>query len=176
MKPAVVGVVGWKNSGKTTLVTRLVREFTARGLRVSVVKHAHHSFEIDHLGRDSYRAREAGASEVAVVSPARWAIIHELRSEAEPSLEEVLTHISPCDLVIVEGYKKAPIPKVEVRSAKACLHHPLAPDDPHIVAIASDAPESHAVIPHFHRDEITPLAEFLLENILHCADVSHRKV
>ena len=102
----VIGVAGFKNAGKTTLVEKLVAELTRRGYRVSTVKHAHHSFDIDHEGRDSFRHRKAGASEVAVVSRHRWAIIHESREEAEPTLQEILAKLGPCDLVIVEGYKR----------------------------------------------------------------------
>ena len=102
----VIGVAGFKNAGKTTLVEKLVTELTARGHRISTVKHAHHSFDIDHEGRDSFRHRKAGAGEVAVVSRHRWAIIHELRDEVEPTLDEILSKLAPCDLVIVEGYKR----------------------------------------------------------------------
>src|SRR5690349_7814078 len=125
----VIGVAGFKNAGKTTLVERLVRALTGLGIRVSTVKHAHHSFDIDHEGRDSFRHRAAGASEVAVISASRWAIIHELRDEAEPPLAEILAKLDPCDLVIIEGYKRDHHDKIEVRNL--ALDHPeLAGDDP----------------------------------------------
>ena len=133
----VIGVAGFKNSGKTTLVEKLVRHLTALGYRVSTVKHAHHSFDIDHEGRDSFRHRKAGASEVAVISKERTAIIHELRGEEPPSLEQVLAQLQPCDLVIVEGYKRDTHDKIEVRNLE--LDHPvLAGDDPTVVAIAAN--------------------------------------
>ena len=125
MTQKIIGVAGFKNAGKTTLVERLVRHLTERGYRVSTVKHAHHSFDIDHEGRDSFRHRAAGASEVAVVSASRWAIIHESRDEAEPPLADILAKLAPCDLVIIEGYKRDDHDKIEVRnlvarSSEAC--------------------------------------------------------
>ena len=109
----VFGITGWKNSGKTTLVVRLVEEFTARGFRVSTVKHAHHAFDIDREGTDSHRHRVAGASEVALVSGRRWALMHELRDDDEPALGEILARLSPCDLVLIEGYKREAHAKIE---------------------------------------------------------------
>ena len=156
----VIGVAGFKNAGKTTLVEKLVAELTRRGYRVSTVKHAHHSFDIDHEGRDSFRHRKAGASEVAVVSRHRWAIIHESREEAEPTLQEILAKLGPCDLVIVEGYKRDTHDKIEVRNID--LTHPtLAGDDPTVVAIAANGAISDAPVPVFGRDEATALASFI---------------
>ena len=156
----VIGVAGFKNAGKTTLVEKLVAELTRRGYRVSTVKHAHHSFDIDHEGRDSFRHRKAGASEVAVVSRHRWAIIHESREEAEPTLQEILAKLGPCDLVIVEGYKSDTHDKIEVRNID--LTHPtLAGDDPTVVAIAANGAISDAPVPVFGRDEVTALASFI---------------
>ena len=156
----VIGVAGFKNAGKTTLVEKLVTELTRRGYRVSTVKHAHHSFDIDHEGRDSFRHRKAGASEVAVVSRHRWAIIHESREEAEPTLQEILAKLGPCDLVIVEGYKRDSHDKIEVRNLD--LSHPtLAGDDPTVVAIAANGTISDAPVPVFGRDEVTALASFI---------------
>ena len=132
------GFAGWSGSGKTTLIEKLIPMFATRGLRVSLVKHAHHTFDVDHPGKDSYRHRHAGASEVLVTSSRRWVLMHELRGAREPSFEEQIRHFSPCDLLIVEGYKFAPIPKLEVwraQTGEALLH----PNDPHIVAVASDA-------------------------------------
>ncbi len=156
----VIGVAGFKNAGKTTLVEKLVAELTRRGRRVSTVKHAHHSFDIDHQGRDSFRHRQAGASEVAVVSMSRWAIIHESRGEPEPSLQDVLAKLGPCDLVIVEGYKRDAHDKIEVRNL--ALDHPrLAGDDPTIVAIAATGAITDAPVPVFDRDDVTALAGFI---------------
>lgn len=156
----VIGVAGFKNAGKTTLVEKLVRELTARGHLVSTVKHAHHSFDIDHEGRDSFRHRKAGASEVAVVSRHRWAIIHELREEEEPPLAEILAKLAPCDMVIVEGYKRDSHDKIEVRNL--ALDHPhLAGADPTVVAIAANGTIDDAPVPVFSRDDVTALAAFI---------------
>ncbi len=131
------GITGWKNAGKTGLMERLVTEITARGFTVSTVKHAHHSFDVDHEGRDSYRHRAAGASEVLVAGQDRWALMAELRGAEEPSLEELIAKLSPVDLVLVEGWKSAPHPKIEVWRAET--GHPLiAPGDPTIRVVATD--------------------------------------
>ncbi len=156
----VIGVAGFKNAGKTTLVEKLVTELTRRGYRVSTVKHAHHSFDIDHEGRDSFRHRKAGASEVAVVSRHRWAIIHESRDDTEPSLQDILSKLEPCDLVIVEGYKRDTHDKIEVRNL-ALAHPELAGDDPTIVAIAANGLLTHAPVPLFDRDDVSALASFI---------------
>lgn len=156
----VLGVTGWKNSGKTTLVERLVAELTRRGWRVSTVKHAHHEFDIDREGADSYRHRAAGATEVAVVSSRRWALMHELRNEEEPPLDAVLERLSPCDLVIVEGYKREHHPKIEVRRLHARDRAPLADRDPAIVAIAADHDVVDAALPLFALDDIAAIADF----------------
>ena len=156
----VIGVAGFKNAGKTTLVEKLVTELTRRGRRVSTVKHAHHSFDIDHEGRDSFRHRTAGASEVAVVSRHRWAVIHELRGENEPPLDAILAKLGPCDLVIVEGYKRDPHDKIEVRNL--ALDHPeLAGADPTVVALAANGSIAGAPVPVFDRDDVTALATFI---------------
>jgi len=156
----VIGVAGFKNAGKTTLVEKLVIELARRGHRISTVKHAHHSFDIDHEGRDSFRHRKAGATEVAVVSAQRWAVIHELRGDVEPSLDEVLAKLAPCDLVIVEGYKRDGHAKIEVRNLM--LDHPkLASDDPTIVAIAANGVVADATVPVFDRDDVGALAVFI---------------
>lgn len=156
----VIGVAGFKNAGKTTLVERLVTELTRRGHRIATVKHAHHSFDIDHEGRDSFRHRKAGACEVAVVSRHRWAIIHELREEAEPPLDGILAKLGPCDLVIVEGYKRDGHAKIEVRNLE--LDHPkLAGEDPTVVAIAATGAVPGAPVPVFDRDDVSALAGFI---------------
>jgi molybdopterin-guanine dinucleotide biosynthesis protein B len=160
MAKRVIGVAGFKNAGKTTLVEKLVSELTRRGHRVSTVKHAHHSFDIDHEGRDSFRHRKAGATEVAVVSRSRWAIIHELRGEDEPPLVDILGKLAPCDLVIVEGYKRDGHDKIEVRNL--VLDHPkLAGDDPTVVAIAATGPVAAAPVPVYSRDDVDALATFI---------------
>lgn len=157
----VIGVTGWKNSGKTTLVERLVRELTARGYRVSTVKHAHHSFDVDHEGTDSFRHRSAGAGEVAIVSQARLALIRELGNAEEPTLDAVLAMMAPCDLVIVEGYKREPIVKIEIRRREARDTAPLCAGDPLVAAIVSDAPVAETHLPAFGIDDIEAVADFV---------------
>jgi molybdopterin-guanine dinucleotide biosynthesis protein B len=132
------GFAGWSGSGKTTLIEKLIPRLVGRGLRVSLIKHAHHSFDVDTPGKDSHRHRQAGASEILVTSSRRWVLMHELRGAQEPSFDEQVKRISPCDLLLVEGFKFAPIPKLEVwrkETGEALLH----PNDPHIVALATDA-------------------------------------
>ncbi|MGH8676453.1 MAG: molybdopterin-guanine dinucleotide biosynthesis protein B [Burkholderiales bacterium] len=132
------GFAGWSGSGKTTLIEKLIPLFVKRGLRVSLIKHAHHTFDVDQPGKDSYRHRHAGASEVLVTSSRRWVLMHELRGGKEPSFEDQVKHLSPCDLLIVEGFKYAPIPKLEVW--RAVTGEPLLhPNDPHFVAVVTDA-------------------------------------
>lgn len=161
MTHKVIGVAGFKDAGKTTLVERLVRELTGRGYRISTVKHAHHSFDIDHQGRDSFRHRHAGASEVAVISGQRWAIIHELRDETEPPFDSILAKLAPADLVIVEGYKHGQHDKIEVRNL--ALDHPkLAETDQTIVAIAANGAIRDAQVPVFGRDQVKALADFII--------------
>ena len=156
----MIGLAGWSGAGKTTLLTRVIPHLLERGLRVSVIKHAHHKFDIDVPGKDSWLHRRAGASEVAVVSSRRWAIVHELEGEAEPSLDDVLTKLSPVDLVIVEGFKRHSHPKLEVYRAavgKPLLH----PDDDCIVAVATDAPLPQAQVPVVMLDDIETIANVL---------------
>jgi molybdopterin-guanine dinucleotide biosynthesis protein B len=161
MTNPVFGVTGWKNSGKTTLVTRLVAEFTRRGYRVSTVKHAHHEFDIDKPATDSFRHREAGAAEVMIVSGNRWALMHELRGDAEPPLEAALARLSPCDLVLVEGYKRDGHPKIEARRRSARQTEPLAPADSSILAVAADHPTDSGGLPVFDIDDVSVIADFI---------------
>lgn len=161
MTHRIIGVTGWKNSGKTTMTERLVAAFVARGLKVSTVKHAHHAFDIDKEGTDSFRHRAAGAGEVAIVSGHRWALTHELRDEAEPKLEDILARLSPCDLVIVEGYKRGAHAKIELRRTGAKDSHPLSPDDPSIIAIASDRPIADETLPVFDINDIAGIVDFI---------------
>jgi molybdopterin-guanine dinucleotide biosynthesis adapter protein len=133
----IFGLAGWSGSGKTTLMTALIPEFVGRGIRVSTIKHAHHGFDVDQPGKDSWRHRQAGASEVMVVSQRRWALMHELRDEPEPGLEALLPRITPVDLLLVEGFKRHPHPKIEVHRPE--LGKPLLYlDDPYVVALASE--------------------------------------
>lgn len=156
------GISGWKNSGKTGLTVRLVEELTARGYRISTIKHAHHDFDIDKPGADSFRHREAGAGEVAIVSGTRFAIMHELRGADEPRLAEILERLAPCDLVLVEGYKREAIPKIELRRLESKCREPLAPNDPHIVAIAADHPIEQQALPVFDLDDTVSIADFVI--------------
>jgi molybdopterin-guanine dinucleotide biosynthesis protein B len=165
MKHPIFGVIGWKNSGKTTLMERLLEEFTRRGLTVSAIKHAHHSFDIDHPGRDSYKFRDAGARQVALVSHKRWVLMHELRDEEEPDFEEILSHIGPCDLVLVEGYKGGPFPKIEARSNRSLTQEPLSDDDQHIVAIAGDGKTDTGALPGFDVNDIAGIADFIATHL-----------
>lgn len=165
----VFGITGWKNSGKTTLVTRLIATLSQRGYRISSVKHAHHKCDIDKPGTDSFRHREAGSGEVALVAAGtRWAIMHECRDEQEPLLGDVLARLSPCDLVLVEGYKTEAFPKIEVQRADARNTEPLDPDDFFIVARASDQPDKLKANAHlndgldiFALDDVEEIADFI---------------
>ena len=161
----VIGVAGWKKSGKTTLTVRLVEEFTRRGYRVATVKHAHHKFQVDESDADSARHRRAGAGQVAVVSPERWALIRELGAAPEPDIADVLMMLDPCDLIIVEGYKSAPILKIEARRTASFTNKPLAPDDPYVIAIASDHPTETHSLPHFNLDDIVALADYAAQRV-----------
>jgi len=159
----IFGVTGWKNAGKTGLMERLVSEITSRGLRVSTLKHAHHSFDVDHPGRDSYRHREAGASQVLLVSEHRWALMSEQRGAPEPALDVLLQKLSPVDLVLIEGYKREPHPKIE--AFRAVANNPLiAANDKTIVAIASDCPID-IDRPVFDLDDTTQIANFILKEV-----------
>lgn len=171
MKPAggpqipIIGVAGWKKSGKTTLVTRLITEFTARGLKVATIKHAHHDFQIDEGETDSARHRRAGAAQVAVVSSQRWALINELDGAPEPTLDEVIAWLGPCDLIIAEGYKAAPIPKIELRRSGAVSQVPLAGKQPNVRAIAADYSIDDQQLPVFALDDVAGIADFIAATV-----------
>jgi molybdopterin-guanine dinucleotide biosynthesis adapter protein len=155
------GFAGWSGSGKTTLIEQLIPRFVARGLKVSMVKHAHHGFDVDRPGKDSWRHRQAGCTEVMIGSGVRWALMHELRDAPEPSLEELISHMSPCDLLLVEGFKRYDMPKLEVYRAandKPLLH----PGDARIVAVAADVPvRTH--LPQLDLNDTDAVAAFVLK-------------
>ena len=157
------GVTGWKNAGKTGLMERLVTEITGRGIRVSTVKHAHHTFDVDHAGKDSHRHRVAGATEVLLASRNRFALMHELRDEEEPSLAMLLDKLAPVDLVLIEGYKRDTHPKVEAFRAET--GNPLiATNDPTIRAVASDSPLD-LDRPVFDLDDTISITDFILAEV-----------
>ncbi|HMA90920.1 MAG TPA: molybdopterin-guanine dinucleotide biosynthesis protein B [Burkholderiales bacterium] len=159
----VFGFAGYSGSGKTTLIEQLIPRFVRRGVRVSLIKHAHHTFDVDQPGKDSYRHRHAGAGEVLVTSSRRWVLMHELHGEPEPSFEEQMKHLSPCDLVLIEGFKFAPIPKLEVW--RAVTGEPLLhPNDPHIVAVASDA-KVDTRLPLLDLNDGERIANFILTEV-----------
>lgn len=169
----VIGLAGWSGSGKTTLLTRLIPEFNRRGVSVSTIKHAHHAFDLDTPGKDSFAHRQAGAAEVLVSSGKRWALLHELRGEPEAALPELLARLSPVDLVIVEGFKRDPHAKLEVYRA-ANGKPPLHPGDPSIVAIASDVAFPDAGRPVIGLDEVSAIADRLLAEAQPLAQVLAR--
>lgn len=167
----IVGLAGWSGSGKTTLVTKVIPVLVRRGLRVATVKHAHHEFDTDQPGKDSWLHRQAGASEVAIVSSRRWAVVHELGDAPEPPLEDMLQKLSPVDLVIVEGFKRHAHPKLEV--FRAALGKPLLhPDDDCIVAIATDAPLPQASVPVLMLDDIEAIADALQAEAQPCEAIA----
>lgn len=156
----IIGFAGFSGSGKTTLLEKVIPLLKARGLRIAVIKHAHHKFDIDKPGKDSFRHREAGAGEVVVVSGFRWALMHELMDEAEPSLEELCKRLSPCDMVLVEGYKYSGIPKIEVHRSET--NHPhLFQDDAHFIALASDR-HRDIKLPQLDINDARQVADFIL--------------
>jgi molybdopterin-guanine dinucleotide biosynthesis protein B len=157
----LIGLAGWSGAGKTTLMTRLIPELAARGVSVSTLKHAHHAFDIDQPGKDSYAHRSAGARQVLVSGANRWALLTELRGGPEPRLAELLRRLDPVDLVIVEGFKRDAHPKLEVHRAangKPWIH----PEDPHITAVAADIAAPGGGLPHAHLDDIAAIAGLVL--------------
>ena len=168
----VIGLAGWSGAGKTTLLTRIIPHFLGEGLRVSVIKHAHHNFDVDVPGKDSWIHRQSGATEVLVSSGTRWALMHELRGAAEPRLPELLAKMSGVDLVIVEGFKSEPHRKIEVHrlaNGKAMLF----PDDPGVVGIASDAAVETS-LPVAHLDDIPAIAAMMQRSAIAVEDVLAR--
>ena len=166
----IIGLAGWSGSGKTTLVTKLVPCLIGRGLRVSTLKHAHHGFDLDQPGKDSFMHRAAGATEVIVSSAKRFAILHELRDEAEWDLPALVAKMSPVDLVLVEGYKRDPFPKLEIH--RAANGKPLLqPQDPHIVAVAADVPLPDAAVPVIDLNDVEAIADFLTARAIPVAQI-----
>jgi molybdopterin-guanine dinucleotide biosynthesis protein B len=159
----IFGLAGWSGSGKTTLMTALIPEIVARGFSVSTVNHAHHAFDVDHPGKDSWRHRQAGAREVLVASQRRWALMHELRGADEPSLDDLVRQMSSVDLVLVEGFKHHPHPKIEV--CRPSLGKPLLhPDDPFVVAVAADERLPGLSLPWLPLGEPAAIAGFIIEH------------
>lgn len=169
----IIGLAGWSGSGKTTLLTKLIPRFNARGTRVSTLKHAHHNFDVDRPGKDSFEHRSAGATEVLVVSGNRWALMHELRGAPEPALPELIGKLSPVDLVLIEGFKRESFPKLEIH--RAANGKPLLqPDDPWIVAIASDTPLPDAAVPLVDLNDIEAIADLLLAKAVPTGEIRAR--
>jgi molybdopterin-guanine dinucleotide biosynthesis protein B len=165
----VIGLAGWSGAGKTTLLTRAIPQLQKLGLHVSVIKHAHHAFDVDVPGKDSWKHREAGAVEVLVSSSQRWALMHELRGAREPRLPELLAKMSQVDLVVVEGFKREPHRKIEV--FRAANEKPLLfPDDPGIVGIATDT-AVETTLPTAHLDDIEAVAAMMLKSAISLEDV-----
>jgi len=160
------GLAGWSGSGKTVLMGRLLPELTGRGLKVSTVKHAHHDFDVDQPGKDSWQHRQAGATEVLVASDRRWALMHELRGAPELGLVDLVRHMSPVDLLLVEGFKRHPMPKLEIYRP-SLGKAPLWPDDPSVCAIATNEPlpedwRNRCTLPVLDLDTVAAIADFIL--------------
>jgi molybdopterin-guanine dinucleotide biosynthesis protein B len=157
------GFAGWSGSGKTTLIEQVIPRFVRAGLKVSLIKHAHHRFDVDHPGKDSFRHRAAGCGEVLVTSRQRWALMHEASGEAEPTLEEQIARMSPCDLLLIEGYKYYPLPKLEIY--RAASGKPLLyPQDEHIVALATDTAVPCS-LPQFGLEDYDAISAFVLDTV-----------
>ena len=169
----IFGITGWKNSGKTTLVAALVTELGRRGLTVSTVKHAHHSFDIDREGTDSWKHRKAGTKETLLVSGVRWALMHEFHDEEEPPIEAMLEKMAPCDIILIEGYKRESHAKIEVIRGVSGKDSPRWPEDETIVAIAAENRQEGCTLPCFSPDDVAGIAGFI---ITHCGiDLPARK-
>jgi molybdenum cofactor guanylyltransferase/molybdopterin-guanine dinucleotide biosynthesis protein MobB len=163
--PPVIGIAGWKNSSKTTLAVRLIEDFTRRGLKVATIKRSHHDIAAETETSDTARHRRAGAAEVILVCPHRWGPLHALHEESEPELETILARLTGYDLVIIEGWKSAPIAKIEVRRAAQADPRPLAPGDPNIIAIASDHGDDESRLHHFALDDTSAIADFVANQL-----------
>ena len=165
----IIGLAGWSGAGKTTLLAKVIPHIIARGKRVSTLKHAHHGFDLDQPGKDSYRHRHAGCQEVLVSSSRRWALVHELRGAQEPGFSELIERVSPCDLLLVEGFKREKVPKLEIYRAsvgEALLY----PQDPSIIAIAGDQ-HLDVRLPQFDLNDAQAIAAFVLKHVgLHAGD------
>ena len=161
-KTRLFGIVGWKNSGKTTLVERLISDITKRGYKVSTIKHAHHTFDIDHQGTDSFRHRAAGAKEVLLTSRNRWAVMHELRGEPEPEFESLLNNLEEVDLVLIEGFKNEKHHKLEVIRSEN-KKTPIFRKDKSIIALATNTTLSNTSLPIFNSNEVSTIADFILK-------------
>ena len=159
----IFGFSGWSGSGKTTLIEHMIPRFVRAGLKVSLIKHAHHGFDVDQAGKDSYRHRAAGCSEVLVASGERWALMRELRGESEPTLDDQIARMSPCDLLLIEGYKRYPMPKLEIYR-KANGKPPLYPEDEYVVALATDTP-LQTRLPQFDLGDHAAIAAFVLDTL-----------
>jgi molybdopterin-guanine dinucleotide biosynthesis adapter protein len=170
----IIGLAGWSGAGKTTLLAKVLPRIVARGLTVSTLKHAHHSFDLDQPGKDSHTHRMAGATEVLIASVNRYALMHELRGAAEPSLHELLEKLSPVDLVVIEGFKTARYPKLEVFRAEVGKP-PLHPDDPFVVGIASDTPFPASGRPVVAIEDIDAVVGLMLERAEPIAQVLARE-
>lgn len=171
--PRVLGITGWSGSGKTTLLTKLIPVLVARGLRVATLKHAHHAFDVDQPGKDSYEHRKAGASEVLISSARRWVLMHETGDAPEPGLAELLRRLSPCDLVLIEGFKREAHSKLEIYRATVGKP-PLHPDDPRVLAVASDAPLAGSPLPRVDLDDVAAIADFVVARAEPLAEVIER--
>ena len=160
-KMKVIGLAGWSGAGKTTLLSRAIPYLRQQGLRVSVIKHAHHDFDVDVPGKDSWVHRQSGAEEVLVTSANRWALMHELRGEDEPTLDEILSRLAPCDIVLVEGYKRELHRKIETRRLEAKDRTPLSAGDPNIVAVAADFAVTDESLSVFDLDDAKSIVDFI---------------
>ncbi|HEX9463272.1 MAG TPA: molybdopterin-guanine dinucleotide biosynthesis protein B [Alphaproteobacteria bacterium] len=167
----IFGLAGWSGSGKTTLLVKLIPELVGRDVRVSTLKHAHHEFDVDKPGKDSYAHREAGATEVLVSSARRFALMHELRGAPEPTLEDLISHMTPVDLLLVEGFKNHPHDKLEVH--RASLGKPLlCTEDRRIIAVASDAPIARLPVPRLDIDDFGSIADLI---VAHCGLIGGKR-
>jgi molybdopterin-guanine dinucleotide biosynthesis protein B len=166
----VLGITGWSGSGKTTLLTKLIPVLSSRGQRVATLKHAHHAFDVDQPGKDSYEHRKAGASEVLISSARRWVLMHENRDAPEPGLAELLRRISPCDLVLIEGFKTEAHPKLEIHRAEVGKPA-LYPDDPRVLGVATDGPLPVATVPRLDLNDVEAIADFVLARAVPLAEV-----